>query len=131
MKKLKMVFLFSLIFAVLILSACSPAKIDSGAQNAVPTQSDTGKEVTLEMFNFGFKQSAPINVGDNVILRVKSTQGFHSVAIPDLGIASKALSAGEEQVLRFTATKAGNYEMICSTYCGSGHAGMRDYLIIS
>ncbi len=89
------------------------------------------KEVHIQAFNFGFTQDpVTIKKGDHVRLIFSSTDGTHGVRIPDLGVSTKAFSAGEEQVLEFTATNAGTFNYFCNVPCGPGHREMKGQLVV-
>ena len=89
------------------------------------------KEVTLEMFNFGFKQDPiVIKKGDHVRLRVISSSGTHGIMIPELGLSTERLSEGKEDVLEFDATESGTFEYFCNVPCGSGHRSMKGQLVV-
>ncbi len=103
-----------------------------GSDSSTATESSTSlKEVHIQAFNFGFNQdSVTIKKGDHVRLIFTSTEGTHGVRIPDLGLSTKAFSAGEEQILEFTATNAGIFNYFCSVPCGSGHRDMQGQLVV-
>lgn len=94
-------------------------------------QESTGevKEVRLEAYNWGFRQSGDeIQKGDKVRLVVTSTSGTHGVAIPDFGVSVGPVSPGQEQVVEFTADQSGSFTYFCNIPCGRGHSSMRGTL---
>ncbi len=103
-----------------------------GRDSNSATESSTSiKEVHINAFNFGFTQdTVTIKKGDHIRLIFSSTEGTHGVRIPDLGLSTKAFSAGEEQVLEFTATNSGTFNYFCNVPCGSGHREMKGQLVI-
>ena len=83
------------------------------------------------MFNFGFTQDPiVIQKGDRVRLRITSSQGTHSLTIPELSLSTGAIGAGQQQILEFTAEQSGTFSYFCNIPCGSGHRTMRGQLII-
>ncbi len=107
-----------------------PATSDTTSSGTTPTTSPL-KEIHIQAFNFGFTQDpVTIKKGDHVKLIFTSTEGTHGVRIPDLGLSTKAFSAGEEQVLEFTATNAGTFNYFCNVPCGKGHREMQGKLVV-
>ncbi len=145
---LKSILLVCLIALLTIVSGCSSSSeaktMTAGAaviENAPATSDQTSastakgtasiKEVHIQAFNFGFTQDpVTIKKGDHVRLIFTSTSGTHGVMIPDLGLSTKAFSAGEEQVLEFTATNAGTFNYFCDVPCGKGHRDMQGQLVV-
>lgn len=70
------------------------------------------------------------NVGDKVILHIKSVDVSHGFALPDFGV-SQRLEPGKTETVEFTADKAGEFSFFCNVACGSGHKGMRGQLVVS
>ncbi len=97
------------------------------------TATSTVKLITLEAFNWGFRQSGAtdIRAGDAVRLTVKSSEGIHGVGIRSLNLSTEKVNPGEEATLEFTVTKAGDLEYYCNVPCGSGHREMKGKLIVS
>jgi len=71
-----------------------------------------------------------VNVGDTVILNVKSIDVNHGLAIPKLGI-DEFLSPGNTVKIEFIANQEGTFIFACSVSCGVGHSGMRGKIIVS
>ncbi|MBI2662498.1 cupredoxin domain-containing protein [Candidatus Woesearchaeota archaeon] len=136
MKKTIIPFLLILVLTLTI-SACTTSSSETTANTQVTTAAtastsdNTDKEVHIDMFNFGFIQD-PITIqkGDRVRLRITSSQGTHSLTIPELGLSTGAISAGQQQVLEFTAKQSGAFNYFCTIPCGSGHRTMRGQLTI-
>jgi cytochrome c oxidase subunit 2 len=86
-------------------------------------------DVTASRYRF---EPARIEVdeGDRVVLRVRSVEGPHGLAIK--GLRAKASIPGDGSVitLEFVARKAGVFEFACNEYCGPGHAQMRGSLVV-
>ncbi|MEW5805168.1 MAG: cupredoxin domain-containing protein [Patescibacteria group bacterium] len=97
----------------------------------VPTE-QVGQEKTFEItakrweFN---PNRIEVNQGDLVILKLKSLDVEHGLAIPEFGV-NETFTAGEEKVVMFRADKTGVFPFFCSVYCGPGHSEMRGELIV-
>ncbi|MDP7323160.1 MAG: cupredoxin domain-containing protein, partial [Candidatus Woesearchaeota archaeon] len=71
-----------------------------------------------------------VNQGDTVVIKVKSIDVPHGLAIPDYGIRQR-LDPGKEEIVEFVADKKGTFGFFCSVSCGSGHRGMTGELVVS
>ncbi|MDP9249072.1 MAG: cupredoxin domain-containing protein [bacterium] len=73
------------------------------------------KEFVVEGKNFAFVPSTlTVKKGDRVKITFKNTQGFHDFKIDSYGVATVQKQAPFEEVLEFTADKAGSFEYYCS-----------------
>lgn len=70
-----------------------------------------------------------VPVGKTVQLRLKAQDVIHSFWVPQFRLKQDAIP-GEETGLRFTATKVGDYPVVCAELCGSYHGGMRTRVIV-
>ncbi len=88
------------------------------------------KEFTVSGKNFSFTPSTiTVDQGDRVKITFKNTGGFHDFVINGYGVATKQAQAPFEEVLEFTADKAGSFEYYCSV--GSHRAmGMKGILVV-
>lgn len=72
-------------------------------------------EIIVEGSNFKY---APNNIvvkaGEKVRLVFKNTQGMHDFVVDELGIKTEVIQQGQQEVVEFTADKAGTYEFYCS-----------------
>ncbi|WEK54872.1 MAG: cupredoxin domain-containing protein [Candidatus Cohnella colombiensis] len=97
-------------------SASSPAVSDEAGANAI----------TLEAKNFEFNtKEIKVKKGDKVSITLKNTQGNHAVHIEGYDKTIKA-----NATVTFVADKAGEFNFICSIYCGKGHDDMVGKLIV-
>lgn len=71
-----------------------------------------------------------VEEGDVVELRLKSADVEHGVGIKAFGVKKTIPKGGEVVTVRFTASKPGSYDMVCSEYCGKGHRGMKGKLLV-
>lgn len=89
------------------------------------------KEITVVAKKFSFNPNPIIvNKGDKVKLILRSEDVEHGFAIPEYGI-NKKMSPDNPSIAEFTADKAGEFEIRCSVFCGSGHSDMRGKLIVN
>ncbi len=88
------------------------------------------KEVILEAYQYGFHPDPVIvKKGDRVRLIVTSRDTTHGVYIKEYNINLVAKKEKRETV-EFVAKTAGEFDIICSVYCGPGHSKMKGKLII-
>ncbi|MCK5655184.1 MAG: YHS domain-containing protein [Candidatus Aureabacteria bacterium] len=88
------------------------------------------KVIELEAFQYGFAPD-PVKVkkGDLVKLVITSRDVHHGVYIKEFGV-NVHVEKGEEKMAEFIADKVGEFDIICSAYCGPGHAKMKGKLIV-
>ena len=86
-------------------------------------------DVTASRYRF---EPAQIEVeeGDRVVLRVRSIDGPHGLAIKGFKARASIPEDGSVVTLEFVARKAGVFEYACNEYCGPGHAQMRGSLVV-
>jgi cytochrome c oxidase subunit 2 len=89
-------------------------------------------EVVARRFAF---EPATIEVveGDTVRLLVRSADGPHGVEIKAFKVKKAVPRAkpGDSPVtIEFVAAAAGEYPILCSEYCGSGHKDMTGTLVV-
>jgi cytochrome c oxidase subunit 2 len=86
-------------------------------------------DVTASRYRF---EPAQIEVeeGDRVVLRLRSVDGPHGIAIKGVKAKAQIPADGSVITLEFVARKAGLFEFACNEYCGSGHTGMRGSLVV-
>jgi plastocyanin len=73
------------------------------------------KEFTVTGKNFSFAPATlTVKKGDKVKVTFQNTQGFHDFKIDEYGVATKQGQAPFEEVLEFTANKAGSFQYYCS-----------------
>ncbi|OGM27989.1 hypothetical protein A3D00_04575 [Candidatus Woesebacteria bacterium RIFCSPHIGHO2_02_FULL_38_9] len=80
------------------------------------TVGSVAKEVIVEGNEFKFSPfSLSFKEGDLVKLTFKNTGTKpHDLVIDELGVATKAVSPGESDIIEFTASKAGNFSFYCN-----------------
>lgn len=70
-----------------------------------------------------------IPVGKTVHLNLEATDVIHAFWLPQFRIKQDVIP-GEKTELQFTATKTGQYPIVCAELCGSYHGGMRADLFV-
>jgi plastocyanin len=88
------------------------------------------KEFTVTGSSFMYNPAAiTVNHGDSVKITFKNSGGMHDWKIDELGLSTKKIKTGEEEVLEFVADKAGTFEYYCSV--GDHRAkGMKGTLVV-
>jgi len=104
----------------------------STSGTVIAPASDTIKDITIEAYSFGFKQTGPqINKGDKVRITFTVTDGKHSFILPAYNIEFTPMGPGQTQSATFIANKSGTFEYHCNNPCGPGHADMVGNLVVN
>jgi cytochrome c oxidase subunit 2 len=117
--------LIGLLFVLaLVLSACGGNGNDTAGSDAAATGEI--KEFTINATNFEFDQKEiKVNKGDTVKITLINEEGMHAVEFEGY---KKEVQAGK--TISFVADKTGEFEYICSIFCGAGHDDMKGTLIV-
>lgn len=107
----------------------------AGAPRQQPPPADSGPkvfEIIARRFEF---EPATIEVteGDRVRLVVRSADGPHGVEIKAFKVKKAVPRAkpGDAPItIEFVATRAGEFPILCSEDCGSGHKDMKGTLVV-
>ena len=67
--------------------------------------------------------------GRNVELTMRSRDVIHNFFVPAMRV-KQDIVPGLTIIVRFTATKAGRYEIPCAELCGNGHYKMKSWMIV-
>ncbi len=70
-----------------------------------------------------------VPVGQDVLLNISANDVIHSLWVPQFRLKQDAIP-GQTTQLRFTATKTGEYPIVCTELCGGYHGSMRSSVII-
>jgi cytochrome c oxidase subunit II len=70
--------------------------------------------ITGNNWDFAADKELVVKKGEKVKINLENAEGVHTIANEELGLDIKADAPGE-----FTADKAGEFELICSTICGA------------
>jgi cytochrome c oxidase subunit 2 len=103
--------------------AAHPEKIDEGNQNFFGL--DPENDVDSRDDIVAGELAVPINRPVNLIMHSKDVG--HSFYVRELRIQQDFVP-GLDLAVHFTATKPGQYEIVCTQLCGLGHYNMKAYL---
>lgn len=70
-----------------------------------------------------------IPIGQDIQLNLSAQDVIHSFWVPQFRLKQDAIP-GERTELRFTASKVGEYPVVCAELCGSYHGSMRTKVIV-
>lgn len=91
---------------------------------------DNVHEFMVEASNFKFLPTEiKVKKGDKVKITFKNTGGTHDFVIDEFNVESKRINGGSQDIIEFTADKAGTFEF----YCNVGNhrsMGMKGNLIV-
>lgn len=88
------------------------------------------KEVNLEAYQFGFTPDPIVVKKDDIVkFKITSRDVPHGVYIKEYGI-NTSVKKGETETIEFIADKEGEFDILCSVYCGSGHSQMKGRFIV-
>jgi cytochrome c oxidase subunit 2 len=117
-----------LVLAVGLMTACGGTEeTEEGGTVESPAVAESGNTVDLNIdaTNFKFDQDTyRVKAGDTVNVSFKSSQGMHGIEIQGLDVN---LNDGESTTF---VAQPGEYDIVCSIMCGSGHADMVSKLIV-
>ena len=71
-----------------------------------------------------------VATGEPVRLLVRSGDGLHGFGIERFRISEEIPRGGDAVIIDFTPDEAGQFPIVCSVYCGSGHDDMKGTLIV-
>lgn len=88
------------------------------------------KIIYLKARQFSFSpDTIKVRQGDRVRIIAKSQDVTHGFAISAFNV-NAVIEPGKETIIEFVANKKGEYDFVCSVYCGSGHSRMKGTLIV-
>ena len=88
------------------------------------------KEINLEIFQFGYSpELITVKKGDIVKIYASSRDVPHGIYIKAYNI-NVVVKKGKKQKIEFIADKSGEFDIICSVYCGRGHHSMKAKLVV-
>lgn len=121
----KWLVLISLILTLsLVLAACGGNGNEAGGNEAAATGEI--KEFTINSTNWEFDlKEIKVNKGDTVKITTINKEGMHAIKFNGY---NKEVQGDE--TITFVADKAGEFEYVCSIFCGAGHDDMIGTLIV-
>ena len=85
------------------------------ATTVIPTITPGTEEFTVTGSSFKFDPNEiKVSKGNKIKILFKDSDGPHNFTIPDLHIATKTLSAGQQETVEFIATNSGSFNFFCS-----------------
>jgi cytochrome c oxidase subunit 2 len=117
-----MIFHSAAILATLGLAAAQPPRHVAGS---APIH-----QINVVARKFQFEPAAlVVSPGELVRLTIHSEDVVHGFGIPKMNIDVRVPEGGESVTIEFIAPEPGQYEIVCSKFCGHGHADMKAMLI--
>jgi cytochrome c oxidase subunit II len=101
----------------------------SSAGSRVQTQEPRTIEIVAKRFAF-VPSRIDVAEGETVRLLVRSADGVHGFGIKKFKVAEEIPRGGQPVSIEFTATAPGEFEILCSEYCGKGHEEMSGKLVV-
>ena len=91
---------------------------------------ETNQAVDIIGKNFEFhgpkgEKAFYVKAGEEVTLSLKSEEGMHGITIEGLDV-----NLEKDGTVKFTPEKAGEFNMVCSVFCGAGHSDMTAKLVV-
>jgi cytochrome c oxidase subunit II len=86
-------------------------------------------EVVAKRFEFE-PSRIEVTEGQTVKILVRSADGLHGFGIKKFKVSEEVPRGGQPISIEFTATAVGEFEILCSEYCGKGHEAMKGKLVV-
>lgn len=138
MKKRSVYLVFTtLLAASLLFAGCSSdntaqsgaGQEEAGSSAEAPNEgaSDETVDLVFTAKNFEFDQEVyEVPLGATVNVTIVNDEGYHTAMIQGYNVDVKP-----DKTMTFVADKAGEFQIICSTMCGIGHADMKSKLVVT
>jgi cytochrome c oxidase subunit 2 len=111
---------------VLVLTAALPAV---PAELPPPSPGTRSFDVVASRWKFE-PEVLEVDEGDRVVLRMRSSDTAHGLAIKEFKVKKDLPDTGELITVEFVAVRPGTFRVECSEYCGKGHSKMRGRLVV-
>jgi cytochrome c oxidase subunit 2 len=86
--------------------------------------------IYLKARQFSFSpDTIKVKQADKIRIIAESLDVAHGFAISEFNI-NATIERGKKTIIEFIANKKGQYDFVCSVYCGSGHSSMKGKLIV-
>lgn len=86
--------------------------------------------IYLKARQFSFSpDTIKVKPADKIRIIAESLDVAHGFAISAFNI-NATIERGKKTIIEFIANKKGQYDFVCSVYCGSGHSSMKGTLIV-
>ncbi|MFC5465463.1 cupredoxin domain-containing protein [Lederbergia graminis] len=120
MMKKWMLALMLVVASMFLLAACGGDDEEEAVGNGEV------KEFTIDATNFEFDlKEIKVNKGDTVKVTLKNSEGNHAVKFEGYNKEVRG-----DKTISFVANKTGEFEYVCSIFCGIGHDDMVGTLIV-
>ncbi len=97
-----------------------------------PAAASAPREIAVVASRFAFEPARiEVTEGEHIRLLVSSADGVHGVGIKKFKVEKTVPRGGESVTIDFVASAAGEYPLLCSEYCGKGHAEMQGVLVVA
>jgi plastocyanin len=95
-----------------------------------PSTVETNQTINLVAKNFSFEgengeTTFYVKAGEEVTLNLTNDEGMHGIIINGLDVQLDG-----EGTVTFTPTEAGEYDLFCSIFCGTGHGDMTASVVV-
>lgn len=126
----KNLFVILALISIVLLAGCIKKETNNISGTSLATGEVKEFDVIAKQWEF-VPNVIEVNKGDRVRLKVTSIDVTHGIGLPDFGIDSVRLPPNETKTVEFIADKTGTFNtMICTVYCGPGHAGMKGSIVV-
>ncbi|WP_018132042.1 cupredoxin domain-containing protein [Effusibacillus pohliae] len=95
-----------------------------------PTFTNEPQKAKIVGSNYKFEVTqGELKAGQPVTLTLEDQSGAHGFLITNTNINEK-LKSGEQKTITWTPDKPGDYLVVCSVPCGSGHSSMQAKIVV-
>ena len=96
---------------------------------------DGVREINLKALQFRWEpDTIVVKKGDKVRLIIDNIDAPHGFEIEGVQLqnwdTNNLMEKGKQYAIEYTADEAGTWDLVCTGYCGPGHAGMRGKYIV-
>jgi len=102
------------------------------ASTSAPPQTAVPRVIEVIAKRFTFEPATIEAVeGERLRILVKSGDGLHGFEIKKFKVSKELPRGADPVVIEFTASEAGKFPILCSVFCGDGHADMKGMLVVA
>jgi cytochrome c oxidase subunit II len=95
-------------------------------------ETDSPRTIDVKLSRYAFSpERIEVRVGEQVRLNVVSVDRAHGFRVKELGLDVRTPTRERTVTVDVTPKEAGTFQIDCSEYCGSGHARMKAWLIVT
>ena len=116
---------------VSIVRLCAAALLLLAVTSPQARQAPDARRIDIVARRFAFEPARiEVRVGEPIVLAVRSADGVHGIDIRGLDLTRRIPRGGSVVTIPFTATKPGEFPILCSEYCGADHETMKGLLVV-